>query len=73
MISAIGAVIGIGIGLLLCLLQQEYGFVKLGDSLKLVYRRCISSERPLCRCGNHLCYRVGGRLAVSMVSCEIFE
>ena len=32
MISAIGAVIGIGIGLLLCLLQQEYGFVKLGDS-----------------------------------------
>lgn len=32
MISAIGAVIGIGVGLLLCLLQQEYGFVKLGDS-----------------------------------------
>ncbi len=32
MISAIGAIIGIGIGLLLCLLQQEYGFVKLGDS-----------------------------------------
>lgn len=32
MISAIGAIIGIGIGLLLCLLQQEYGFVKLGNS-----------------------------------------
>ena len=32
MISAIGAIIGIGIGLLLCLLQQEFGFVKLGDS-----------------------------------------
>ena len=32
MISAIGAIIGIGFGLLLCLLQQEYGFVKLGDS-----------------------------------------
>ena len=32
MISAIGAVIGIGLGLLLCLLQQQYGFVKLGDS-----------------------------------------
>jgi len=32
MISAIGAIIGIGIGLLLCLLQQEYGFVKLGGS-----------------------------------------
>ena len=32
MISAIGAIIGIGIGLLLCLLQQQYGFVKLGDS-----------------------------------------
>lgn len=31
-ISAIGAIIGIGIGLLLCLLQQEFGFVKLGDS-----------------------------------------
>ncbi len=32
MISAIGAIIGIGMGLLLCLLQQEFGFVKLGDS-----------------------------------------
>ena len=32
MISAIGAIIGIGIGLLLCLLQQSFGFVKLGDS-----------------------------------------
>lgn len=32
MISAIGAIIGIGLGLLLCLLQQQYGFVKLGDS-----------------------------------------
>lgn len=32
MISAIGAIIGIGIGLLLCLLQQQYGFVKLGDA-----------------------------------------
>lgn len=32
MISAIGAIIGIGLGLLLCLLQQQFGFVKLGDS-----------------------------------------
>ena len=32
MISVIGAVIGIGLGLLLCLLQQQYGFVKLGNS-----------------------------------------
>lgn len=32
MISAIGAIIGIGLGLLLCLLQQQYGFVKLGDA-----------------------------------------
>lgn len=32
MISVIGAVVGIGLGLLLCLLQQQYGFVKLGDS-----------------------------------------
>lgn len=32
MISVIGAVVGIGLGLLLCLLQQMYGFVKLGDS-----------------------------------------
>lgn len=32
MIAVIGAVIGIGIGLLLCLLQQQYGFVRLGDS-----------------------------------------
>ena len=32
MISAIGAIIGVGLGLLLCLLQQQFGFVKLGDS-----------------------------------------
>ena len=32
MISVMGAVIGIGIGLLLCWLQQEYGIVALGDS-----------------------------------------
>lgn len=32
MISAIGAVIGILIGLLLCWLQQEYGIVRLGKS-----------------------------------------
>ncbi len=32
MISAIGAIIGVGFGLLLCLLQQEFGFVKLGNS-----------------------------------------
>ncbi len=32
MISTIGAVIGIALGLLLCLLQQQYGFVKLGSS-----------------------------------------
>ncbi len=32
MISAIGAIIGIAIGLLLCWLQQTYGFVKLGSS-----------------------------------------
>lgn len=32
MISAMGAVIGIAIGLFLCWLQQEYGFVRLGKS-----------------------------------------
>ncbi len=32
MISAVGAVVGIGLGLLLCLLQQQYGLVRLGDS-----------------------------------------
>lgn len=32
MISAMGAIIGILIGLLLCWLQQTYGFVTLGDS-----------------------------------------
>lgn len=32
MISVIGAIIGIGLGLLLCWLQQEYGIVALGDS-----------------------------------------
>ena len=31
-ISAIGAVIGIGVGLLLCFIQQQYGIVSLGDS-----------------------------------------
>lgn len=32
MISAIGAVVGIGLGLLLCWLQQRYGLVRMGDS-----------------------------------------
>ncbi|MCH5306652.1 MAG: ABC transporter permease [Prevotella sp.] len=32
LISAIGAIIGILIGLLLCWLQQQYGFVRLGSS-----------------------------------------
>ena len=32
MIAVIGAVIGIGLGLLLCFLQQQYGFVRLGES-----------------------------------------
>ena len=32
MISAIGALLGIGIGLLLCWLQQQYGFVRLGST-----------------------------------------
>jgi len=32
MISIIGAVIGIALGLLLCWLQQQYGFVRLGSS-----------------------------------------
>ena len=32
LISAIGAVIGIAIGLFLCWLQQTYGIVKLGSS-----------------------------------------
>lgn len=32
MIAVIGAVIGIGLGLLLCFLQQQSGFVRLGDS-----------------------------------------
>lgn len=32
MIAVIGAVIGIGLGLLLCLVQQQCGFVRLGDS-----------------------------------------
>lgn len=31
-ISAIGAIVGIGLGLLLCWLQQEFGFVHMGDS-----------------------------------------
>lgn len=31
-ISAIGAVVGIALGLLLCWLQQEYGIVRMGDS-----------------------------------------
>ena len=32
MISAMGAVIGVALGLLLCWLQQEFGFVSLGES-----------------------------------------
>ena len=30
-ISAVGAVLGVLLGLLLCLLQQEYGFISLGN------------------------------------------
>jgi lipoprotein-releasing system permease protein len=32
MISMMGAVVGILLGLLLCLLQQQFGIVRLGDS-----------------------------------------
>ena len=32
MISVIGAVIGIAVGLLLCWIQQQYGVVRLGSS-----------------------------------------
>ncbi|WP_018464150.1 FtsX-like permease family protein [Segatella paludivivens] len=32
MISTIGAIIGIGFGLLMCFIQQQYGIVSLGDS-----------------------------------------
>ena len=32
MISAVGALFGIGLGLLLCFLQQQYELVRLGDS-----------------------------------------
>ncbi len=32
MISVMGAVLGIGLGLLLCLLQQQFGFVRMGSS-----------------------------------------
>lgn len=32
MISVLGALVGIGIGLLLCLLQQQFGLVSMGHS-----------------------------------------
>jgi lipoprotein-releasing system permease protein len=32
MISIVGAAVGVGLGLLLCLLQQQYGLVSLGQS-----------------------------------------
>ena len=32
MISAVGALVGVGLGLLLCWLQQQYGLVSLGKS-----------------------------------------
>ncbi len=32
LISIIGAILGVGLGLLLCLLQQQYGLVRLGES-----------------------------------------
>ena len=32
MISTLGACLGIGLGLLLCWLQQQYGLVRLGQS-----------------------------------------
>lgn len=32
LISFFGAILGIGLGLLLCLLQQQYGFIKMGNA-----------------------------------------
>jgi lipoprotein-releasing system permease protein len=32
LISTIGAIIGVGIGLIICYLQQTFGFITLGDS-----------------------------------------
>ena len=61
MISAIGAVIGIIIGLLLCWLQQRF----------LCHQR-LSRQRPSRRHCPYLHHRPGRRLPVSLVSSPVF-
>ncbi len=38
LISLIGAVIGLSLGLILCLLQQEYGFLRMGNGQNFIIR-----------------------------------
>src|SRR3712207_8846002 len=46
MISALGAVIGIGLGRLLCWLQQTYGLVKMRSEERRVGKECRSRWSP---------------------------
>jgi lipoprotein-releasing system permease protein len=36
MISAIGCIAGVAIGLIFCILQQQFGFIKIGDKLTVI-------------------------------------
>ncbi len=73
MIAVIGAVIGIGLGLLLCLATAAVWFRKSGRLRRLVYRRCLSGKRSLYRCSHHLRYGYRRRLACRMVSGKSIE
>lgn len=47
MISALGALIGLVLGLVICLLQQEYGLLKLGNGLEYVLSAYPVAVEPL--------------------------
>ncbi len=36
MISFIGCILGIAVGLIFCVLQEQFGFIKFGDNLTIV-------------------------------------
>ncbi len=72
MISVIGAVIGILLGLLLCWLQQEYGLVAPGTEQRLVRCRRLSGKRTPGR--HHRCVPNSGcrGICLGVVSREVF-
>lgn len=61
-ISAVGALIGIGLGLALCGLQQAFGFVKMGDSSGTFIVNAYPRERSLRGCARSVHHRHPDRM-----------